>query len=89
MSTVKAPRITKPTRRITIGRNILWGSNSRRPTSFPALRLSGKWLRDSGFGIGEVVEIACEAGRLVITIAKEQKHEALQELKQKEMLELG
>lgn len=73
MQTVKIPRITKPTRRITIGRNIFWGMNNRRPTSFPALRLSGKWLKDSGFGIGEVVEIACEEGRLVITIAKDHK----------------
>ncbi|WP_157830297.1 SymE family type I addiction module toxin [Siphonobacter sp. SORGH_AS_0500] len=43
------------------------------------MRLSGKWLQDSSFQIGYMVDIACKNGRLIITIAKEQKYEALRE----------
>lgn len=53
------------------------GVYSTTATFFSVLRLCGKWLRDSGFKIGHVVEIACEKDRLTITIAKEQKYEVL------------
>jgi len=88
MPTVKTPRITKPIRRMTVCRYAFWGVNSRTATSFPALRLAGKWLQDTGFKPGHVVDIACEKGRLTITIAKEQKYEALQERFQKEKIEI-
>lgn len=42
---------------------------------FPIIILSGKWLLDSGFRAGHVVDIAYEDGRLTITIAKEQRFE--------------
>jgi hypothetical protein len=88
MQTIKTPRITKPIRRMTVCRYAFRGINSRTATSFPALRLAGKWLQDSGFKPGHVVEIACENGRLTITIAKEQKYEALQERFQREKIEI-
>jgi len=40
---------------------------------FPELHLKGKWLAESGFRAGHVVDIVCNQGRLVITIAKEQR----------------
>ena len=59
MQTVKTPRITKPIRRMTVCRYAFWGVNSTTATSFPALRLAGKWLQDSGFKPGQAVEVAC------------------------------
>lgn len=38
---------------------------------FPAIQLSGKWLEESGFKNGQVVNITCEERRLIITVAKE------------------
>ncbi len=88
MQTLKTSRITKPIRRMTVCRYAFWGVNSRTATTLPALRLAGKWLQDSGFKPGHVVDIACEKGRLTITIAKEQKYEALQERFQREKIEI-
>lgn len=73
---------------MTVCRYAFWGINSRTATSFPALRLAGKWLQDSGFNPGHVVEIACEKGRLIFTNAKEQKYEALEERFQSEKIEI-
>lgn len=42
---------------------------------FPAILLTGKWLRDSGFRSGHVVDVACWEGRLVITLSEEQRFE--------------
>lgn len=42
---------------------------------YPELVLRGKWLRDSGFRAGHVVDIAYEDGKLTVTIAKEQRFE--------------
>ncbi|MFT3979533.1 MAG: SymE family type I addiction module toxin [Ferruginibacter sp.] len=39
----------------------------------PILSLTGKWLKETGFEGGHVVEVACEQGRLTITLAKEQR----------------
>jgi len=44
---------------------------------FPFINLCGKWLQDTGFKIGHVVDIAHEDGKLTITIAKEQRFEGL------------
>jgi len=35
----------------------------------PFVRLSGQWLEDLGFEVGEKVRVATEPGRLVITPA--------------------
>jgi hypothetical protein len=40
---------------------------------FHIISLSGKWLKESGFRAGHVIDIACEQGRLVITLAEEQR----------------
>jgi type I toxin-antitoxin system toxin SymE len=32
----------------------------------PALRLSGKWLREAGFDVGQEFEVEIEAGKLTI-----------------------
>jgi len=40
---------------------------------FPEIHLRGKWLQESGFKSGQVIDIACEDGKLIITIAKEQR----------------
>lgn len=79
MRTVKTPLIRKPVRRMTICCKASCSARRKIVTLFPVLRLSGKWLRDCGFRPGHVVEVACKKGRLCITIAKEQKYEALQE----------
>ncbi len=39
-----------------------------RQIVLPSLLLSGKWLQDCGFRIGERVNVSCEAGKLVITL---------------------
>lgn len=36
-------------------------------TSFPEIRLSGKWLQDAGFNSGQSVTILHEKNRIVIT----------------------
>lgn len=46
--------------------------NKTHCVTFPSLLLSGKWLQQQGFERGDHVQVACTAGRLVITIAKEQ-----------------
>ena len=40
---------------------------------FPIIILSGKWLRESGFKIGQVIDIHYHSGKLTITIAQEQR----------------
>jgi len=71
---MKTPSTPKPVRRITVYSQTF--SRESRPTTirFPKLHLCGKWLQDTGFKIGQVVDIACETGKLTITIAREQKY---------------
>lgn len=38
----------------------------RNEQQFPALRVSGRWLRDAGFDLGQEFEITVNDGRLVI-----------------------
>lgn len=40
---------------------------------YPSLHLSGKWLQENGFMIGQVVDILCEDNMLLITVAEEQR----------------
>ncbi len=42
---------------------------------FPVITLSGKWLQKMGFKAGQVIDIACEDSKLIITIAQEQRFE--------------
>lgn len=78
MKIVDTPRIIKPIRQMTVCCKASRGINNARPKLFPVLRLCGKWLQDSGFNIGHVVDIVCEQGRITITIANDQKYEVLQ-----------
>jgi len=48
--------------------------SGQRYAFFPIISLSGKWLQDSGFKIGHTVDIACEDGKLTITVSKEQRY---------------
>ena len=34
----------------------------------PSIRLSGDWLRDLGFEVGEGIKVSCSEGRLIITL---------------------
>lgn len=42
---------------------------------FPTLTLTGKWLKESGFKIGQVVDIQYEKTQLIITVAENQRFE--------------
>ncbi|MGE9313613.1 SymE family type I addiction module toxin [Niabella sp. CJ426] len=44
----------------------------------PVIRLAGEWLQESGFSIGQVVEIACEPGRITISLARAQNSAGVQ-----------
>jgi hypothetical protein len=55
-----------------------------RCLSHPVIRLAGSWLQESGFGIGQVVEIACEPGRLTISLAPAQNPVGVQALLQRQ-----
>ena len=62
----------RKTRRITICSKSFVRA-SRSYVSFPDIRLCGKWLEEAGFRSGHVIDICCERGRLVITLAREQR----------------
>lgn len=42
---------------------------------FPIVTLTGKWFQEAGFKIGHVIDIQPQSGKLIITIAKEQRFE--------------
>jgi len=42
---------------------------------FPIVTLTGKWFQEAGFKIGHVIDILPQSGKLIITIAKEQRFE--------------
>ncbi len=44
---------------------------------FPIISLTGKWLQQHGIEGGQVIDVTCHEGKLVITIAKEQRFEGL------------
>jgi len=72
MKPVKTRSKARQTRRLTICSKGFERLSGRRYVFFPTLNLSGKWLQDSGFKIGHVVNISCEDGRLTITLSEEQ-----------------
>lgn len=39
----------------------------------PVITLSGKWLRQTGFKIGHVIDIHYEYNKLIITVAENQR----------------
>ena len=55
-----------------------------RSVPHPVIRLAGPWLQESGFGIGQVVKIACEPGRLTISLAPAQHPADVQALLQRQ-----
>lgn len=54
----------------------------------PVIRLAGSWLQESGFGIGRVVEITCEPGRLTISLAAAQNPAEVQALLQQHYIQI-
>lgn len=70
MKPAKPGNSARQTRRLTICSKGFERLSGRRYVFFPALSLSGKWLQDSGFKIGHVVNISCEEGRLTITLSE-------------------
>ncbi|MGN7788057.1 SymE family type I addiction module toxin [Niabella sp. 22666] len=54
----------------------------------PVIRLAGSWLQESGFGIGQVVEITCEPGRLTITPAPAQHPAEVEALLQQHHIQI-
>lgn len=62
------------TRRLTVCSKGFERLSGQRWVFFPIISLSGKWLQDSGFKIGHIVDITCEEGKLIITLSKEQRY---------------
>lgn len=49
-----------------------WKKRDRRLESFhPLIRLSGRWLRGLGFGLGTKIDVEVEPGRLVLNAVPE------------------
>lgn len=63
---------TSKKRQITICKKSFARAHNRY-VYFPEIYLRGKWLKDSGFKTGHIVDVACEEGKLVITLSKEQR----------------
>jgi hypothetical protein len=61
-------------RRLTVCSKTYGRPSGRYFVPLPILSLSGKWLQDTGFKIGHIVDIVCEAGKLTITLANEQRY---------------
>lgn len=40
---------------------------------FPDIRLCGKWLLETGFNVGQYIQISCEENKIVITPFPEEK----------------
>ncbi|HET8572273.1 MAG TPA: SymE family type I addiction module toxin [Edaphocola sp.] len=74
MAKAEQPGKATQTRRITVCSKGFERLSGQRWVFFPIISLSGKWLQDSGFKIGHTVDIACEDGKLTITLSKEQRY---------------
>lgn len=59
------------TRRIKICRKTV--DRSDYSVRLPSINLTGVWLRNCGFQIGDTVEITCSANKLVITLLKDKR----------------
>jgi|GEM_PF-780206 len=47
----------------------------RSGKSVPMIRISGLWLEELGFNVGDCVRIKCDKGRLIISINEEKAQE--------------
>lgn len=63
-------------RKMTICRKSFTRSN-RVNTDFPIITLCGKWLEDSGFEVGYVIDIHYSHQKLIIILSKEQPYKSL------------
>jgi len=76
MATQAQPAKAARIRQMTIC-NKGFARESGRYVFFPIISLSGKWLQEQGFKGGQVIDITCEQGKLIITVAKEQRFEGV------------
>lgn len=51
------------------------GKSGASCVRYPVIILHGKWLKETGFKIGHVIDIQYQKKKLVITIAKNQRFE--------------
>ena len=52
----------------------------RSGKSVPMIRISGLWLEELGFNVGDCVRIKCDKGRLIISTKKRLKRRLLKKL---------
>jgi len=63
---VAVPDEPASTRVIKVGRIDVFGSDAASH-SRPLIRLSGKWLQQAGFRIGDTLEVQVRFGKLLLT----------------------
>lgn len=73
---MKNEAIKNNTRKMTVCNKGFPRQRGRQYVSFPDdIRLCGKWLLESGFKGGHIIDIVCKNRRLIITLAEEQRFE--------------
>lgn len=60
-------------------RDLTVGDIYRNGKSVPMLRISGLWLEELGFKIGDFVRIKCEDGQLIISLNEEKAQQVAAE----------
>lgn len=61
-----------PNRRLTVCNKHFDRNNLARPcATFPVILLTGKWLQQTGFTGGQILNVQCENRRLVITVEQD------------------
>lgn len=68
-----SPKKETKTRQLTVCNRILMRQGGYA-AYFPTISLTGKWLQKNGFRSGQTVDVACQRGKLVITVAKKQRY---------------
>ncbi|WP_317633204.1 SymE family type I addiction module toxin [Xanthomonas sp. AM6] len=63
----RAPRRTRPPQHCTVGCGHY--ANGKR---MPAVHLSGRWLEELGFAIGQTLHVRVRDGELVVSLATEE-----------------
>ncbi len=66
------PGTHAPVRRLTVLRRSLQRGGTRY-VEVPDIHLRGQWLAAHGFRSGHTVDVACEDGKLVITLSERQR----------------
>lgn len=51
------------------------GQSGYQYKTIPSIMLKGQWLKDWGFEIDDAIVVKCEAGKLVISKAEDEKRE--------------